>query len=156
MPGRRIRARLLAHVSCEIRSAGEVALAFLMTAGVASCGGKAETSGTVDGGPGLTDASEHDGLASSSSVFVEAAQIEGGSSSETTSTIFVEAAQQDGGETFESIATTPYTTTAEASSTSSTRAFEAACCRDAGSPDAGSVAEGHGVTEGASFPDAGH
>ncbi len=49
MPTFRFRKHLLDRVLSEVRTAGELGLAFLMTAGVASCGGT--TTSGLDGGP---------------------------------------------------------------------------------------------------------
>lgn len=84
MPTRPLRARFVQRLSAELRGAAEMGLALLVTAGVASCGGKTGSSGTADG-------SVHDSgpCAKPGQCAVEAASFEGG--------VVVEAAQVDSG-----------------------------------------------------------
>jgi hypothetical protein len=69
MPSRRLRKHLVERVLRGARDVGERGLAFLITAGVASCGGSTTTTG------GTSDASTK---VSEGGPMVEAAQTEGG------------------------------------------------------------------------------
>jgi len=87
MPTRRLRKHLFDRFSRDLRSAGELGLAFLMTAGVASCGG--ETAASKDAGTKPpTDAAKdtHTSSGFDGMVIVEAARVDA---------TFFEAAQVD-------------------------------------------------------------
>jgi len=136
MPKRRFRARLLSRLSSDLRSAAEVGLAFLVTAGVASCGGQ-----TTTGTPGSKNDAASDGgvKCTPQTCAVEAAQIDGGvveGISHLDGT-FVEAAQIDGG-------------VVEAAS------FEGGTVgKDGGTFVEAAQVDGGGATEGAVFVDGG-
>jgi hypothetical protein len=55
MPKRSLRKHLFRRLSNDLRAVGELGLAFLMTAGVASCGGETSTSAIGDSGTGAKD-----------------------------------------------------------------------------------------------------
>ncbi len=90
VPTRRLRKRLVDRALRGLKVAGEFGLACLMTAGVMSCGGTqtvgsgdAATDGPVDGTPpppeGVAEAAYVEG--GTRDVFVEAANVEGGTDS---------------------------------------------------------------------------
>jgi hypothetical protein len=90
MPTLRLRKLLLDRLSNDLRAAGELGLAFLMTAGVASCGGT-EIADKDGGGDGEVS----DGAADHQQ-FVEAAECDGGCVGE---------AAQEGGQDFDVVVT---------------------------------------------------
>jgi hypothetical protein len=60
MPKRSLRTHLLTRLSSELRAVGELGLALLMTAGVASCGGRTVLSSAGDAGAGAKDVDTKD------------------------------------------------------------------------------------------------
>jgi len=149
MPARHFRKHLLDRISKDLRAAGELGLAFLMTAGVASCGGSVEPTGE----PGTTDAgaqgSHTSGAQSHATSSTSPTYVVEAASSESTS--FVEAASE--GTTSES------TSFVEAASSSSPPqdAGHHHHPRDGGFFEAASFEGGMGFegVEAASFPDGG-
>lgn len=132
MPKRHLRKYLVDRVARELRAAGELGLAFLMTAGVASCGGKEATGG--DGGTpavregGAKDAGRDQGI------FMEAAMVEGG--------VIMEAAMVEGGVIIDGVSV-------DAGPVMEAAMVEGGVVIDGVSVDAGIAIEG------AVFPDAG-
>jgi hypothetical protein len=83
MPKRSLRKRLFTRLSNDLRAVGELGLAFLMTAGVASCGGQTASSTIGDSGTGTKDVNAKDAHTGVEGSVVEGvidgpAQIEGG------------------------------------------------------------------------------
>jgi hypothetical protein len=91
MPTLRLRKRLLERLLKSANSAGELGLAFLMTAGVVHCGGGTQTGpgeGTVDGAPDHGLAVE---AAQEAGPGIEAAGGDGGPNPMVEAPIFVDA-----------------------------------------------------------------
>ena len=142
MPNRRLRKRFVRQLKNDLRVAGELGLAFLLTAGVVGCGGTTVPAGDA----GIKDSSAKDARPGFDGAVVEAAQIEGGVRRD--AGIGVEAAHVEGGVV--EAAQVEGGIVTEAAQVEGGMVGEAGHIIDSGRKDGGVAVEG------ASFPDAGH